>query len=89
MNLTTTYMGMKLANPLVPSASPLSAEIDTIRRMEDAGAAAVVAGLVVATRPGCERFGQRERAPGRQRLIAQHHVTDAMLAPVRPDGSDS
>ena len=42
MDLTTTYMGLKLANPLVPSASPLSEEIDNIRRMEDAGAAAVV-----------------------------------------------
>ena len=42
MDLTTTYMGLKLANPLVPSASPLSEEVDNIRRMEDAGAAAVV-----------------------------------------------
>jgi dihydroorotate dehydrogenase (fumarate) len=42
MDLTTTYMGLKLANPLVPSASPLSEEIDNIRRMEDAGASAVV-----------------------------------------------
>ena len=42
MDLSTTYMGMKLRTPLVPSASPLSEEIDSIRRMEDAGAAAVV-----------------------------------------------
>jgi dihydroorotate dehydrogenase (fumarate) len=42
MNLTTTYMGMTLKNPIVPSASPLSAKVDNIRRMEDAGAAAVV-----------------------------------------------
>jgi dihydroorotate dehydrogenase (fumarate) len=34
-------MGMKLKNPIVPSASPLSADLDTIKRMEDAGAAAV------------------------------------------------
>jgi len=34
-------MGMKLKNPLVPSASPLSASLDNIKRMEDAGAAAV------------------------------------------------
>ncbi|RMF57343.1 MAG: dihydroorotate dehydrogenase-like protein, partial [Calditrichaeota bacterium] len=33
---------MKLRTPLVPSASPLSEEIDTIKRMEDAGASAVV-----------------------------------------------
>ncbi len=42
MDLTTTYMGMALRTPLVPSASPLSEDIDGIRRMEDAGAAAVV-----------------------------------------------
>jgi len=42
MDLTTTYLGMKLRTPLVPSASPLSEEIDNIKRMEDAGAAAVV-----------------------------------------------
>lgn len=42
MDLTTTYMGMKLRSPLVPSASPLSEDIDNIKLMEDAGAAAVV-----------------------------------------------
>jgi dihydroorotate dehydrogenase (fumarate) len=42
MDLTTTYLGMTLKNPIVPSASPLSRHIDTIRRMEDEGAAAVV-----------------------------------------------
>ncbi len=42
MDLTTTYLGKKLKNPLVASASPLSRKIDNIRRLEDAGAAAVV-----------------------------------------------
>lgn len=42
MNLTTSYLGFKLRTPLVPSASPLSENIDNIRRMEDAGAPAVV-----------------------------------------------
>jgi dihydroorotate dehydrogenase (fumarate) len=42
VDLTTTYLGMKLRTPLVPSASPLSEEIDNIKRMEDAGASAVV-----------------------------------------------
>jgi dihydroorotate dehydrogenase (fumarate) len=42
MDLTTTYMGMTLKSPLVPSASPLSENIDNIKHMEDAGAAAVV-----------------------------------------------
>ncbi|PSB34889.1 dihydroorotate dehydrogenase-like protein [Stenomitos frigidus] len=42
MDLTTNYMGLALRSPLVPSASPLSENIDNIQRMEDAGAAAVV-----------------------------------------------
>lgn len=42
MDVSTTYLGLKLKNPLVPSASPLSRKIDNIRRMEDMGAAAVV-----------------------------------------------
>jgi dihydroorotate dehydrogenase (fumarate) len=41
-DLTTTYLGLKLKNPLVASASPLSKKVDTVRRLEDAGAAAVV-----------------------------------------------
>ncbi|RMF90685.1 MAG: dihydroorotate dehydrogenase-like protein [Nitrospinota bacterium] len=42
MDLSTTYMGLSLKNPLVPSASPLSNSVAGIRRLEDAGAAAVV-----------------------------------------------
>jgi dihydroorotate dehydrogenase (fumarate) len=42
MHLTTNYLGMTLKNPLVPSASPLSRSLDMIRRLEDAGASAVV-----------------------------------------------
>jgi dihydroorotate dehydrogenase (fumarate) len=42
MDLTTTYLGMNLKNPIVPSASPLSKDIGRIKEMEDAGAAAVV-----------------------------------------------
>jgi dihydroorotate dehydrogenase (fumarate) len=42
LDLSTKYMGMKLRTPLVPSASPLSEDVDDIKRMEDAGAAAVV-----------------------------------------------
>ena len=42
MDLSTTYLGMKLRTPLVPSASPLSEDLDNIKRMEDAGASAIV-----------------------------------------------
>jgi dihydroorotate dehydrogenase (fumarate) len=42
IDLSTTYMGLNLKNPLVPSASPLSKSLDTLKRLEDHGAAAVV-----------------------------------------------
>lgn len=41
-DLTTQYLGLQLRTPLVPSASPLSQEVSSIRRLEDAGASAVV-----------------------------------------------
>jgi dihydroorotate dehydrogenase (fumarate) len=42
MHLTTHYMGLQLKNPLVASASPLSADLGNIRHLEDSGAAAIV-----------------------------------------------
>jgi dihydroorotate dehydrogenase (fumarate) len=42
IDLSTTYLGLRLRTPLVASASPLSHELDDIRRLEDAGASAVV-----------------------------------------------
>lgn len=42
MDLTTRYLGLNLRTPLVPSASPLSEDLDGVKRMEDAGASAVV-----------------------------------------------
>ncbi|WCJ58294.1 dihydroorotate dehydrogenase-like protein [Fontisphaera persica] len=42
MDLSTTYLGLKLRTPLVPSASVLSEKIDNLKLMEDSGASAVV-----------------------------------------------
>jgi dihydroorotate dehydrogenase (fumarate) len=42
MNLSTNYLGLVLKNPIVASSSPLSHSVDSICRLEDAGAAAVV-----------------------------------------------
>lgn len=42
VDLTTTYLGLKLSSPLVASASPLSAKIDGIKQLADNGAAAIV-----------------------------------------------
>ena len=42
VDLETTYMGMRLAHPVIASASPLSKDIDGVKRLEDGGASAVV-----------------------------------------------
>src|SRR5262245_18301660 len=42
MKLNTTYLGFKLRTQLVPSAWPVSENLDNIKRMEDAGASAIV-----------------------------------------------
>jgi dihydroorotate dehydrogenase (fumarate) len=42
MDLSTTYLGLELPHPLMPGASPLVDDLDTVRRLEDAGAAAIV-----------------------------------------------
>ena len=42
IDMSTQYLGLKLRHPVVPSASPLSDSLDKIKRLEDAGAAAVV-----------------------------------------------
>ncbi len=42
MDLSTTYLGFRLANPLMPGASPMADQLDWVKRLEDAGASAIV-----------------------------------------------
>src|SRR6476659_9585316 len=42
VDLSTTYLGLSLANPFITGASPLGDHLDTVRRLEDAGCAAIV-----------------------------------------------
>jgi dihydroorotate dehydrogenase (fumarate) len=42
MDLSTTYLGLKLKNPIIASASPLSRSMDSMRQLENAGASAIV-----------------------------------------------
>ena len=41
-DLSTQYLGMNLSGPIVVASTPLSESIDNVRRMEDAGASAIV-----------------------------------------------
>jgi dihydroorotate dehydrogenase (fumarate) len=42
MDLSTTYLGLPLSSPLMPGASPMADQLDWVRRLEDAGASAIV-----------------------------------------------
>jgi dihydroorotate dehydrogenase (fumarate) len=42
MNLNTTYMGLSLKSPLIVGSSPLTQDLDTVKQLEDAGAAALI-----------------------------------------------
>lgn len=63
INLSTRYLGLELPTPLVASASPLSHEIDSIRRLEDAGASAVVL------------YSLFEEQLRQERFEIEHHLT--------------
>jgi len=66
LDLSTTYLGLNLRTPLVPSASPFTQELDGVRRLEDAGASAIVFHSVfeeaaqkpesVASRPALDHY---------------------------------
>lgn len=42
VDMTTSYLGLRLAHPFMAGASPMSAHLDSVRRLEDAGSAAIV-----------------------------------------------
>ncbi len=64
MDLSTTYLGLELAHPLMPGASPMVDDLDTVRQLEDAGAAAIVMHSLF-----------EEQIVGEQ--MATHRATDA------------
>jgi dihydroorotate dehydrogenase (fumarate) len=42
MDLSINYLGLKLAHPFMPGSSPMAGNLDTVRKLEDAGASAIV-----------------------------------------------
>ena len=80
MDLSTTYLGLKLPHPIMPGASPMVDKIDLVKRMEDAGAAAIVMHSLF------------EEQLMREELATYHHVdvhaesfAEAMTYLPRPD----
>ena len=57
MKLTTRYLGLELAHPFMPGASPLADTLDSVRQLEDAGASAIVMRSLFEEQILQERFG--------------------------------
>jgi len=57
MELTTNYLGLTLAHPFMPGASPLSDNLDTVRELEDAGASAIVMRSLFEEQVVRDRYG--------------------------------
>ena len=60
MKLTTRYLGLTLAHPFMPGASPLVDCLDTVRQLEDAGASAIVMHSLFEEQILRERFGREQ-----------------------------
>jgi dihydroorotate dehydrogenase (fumarate) len=80
MDLSTTYLGLKLPHPIMPGASPMVDKIDLVKRMEDAGASAIVMHSLF------------EEQLMREELATYHHIdvhadsfAEAMTYLPRPD----
>ena len=83
VDLSTTYLGMKLRSPLVPSASPLSEDLGKIKRMEDAGAGAIVLYSLFEEQLTYTR-GNRRRQSVEGEETAGPHTSGAYPVPVAP-----
>jgi dihydroorotate dehydrogenase (fumarate) len=79
MDLTTKYLGLELSSPLLPGASPLADALDVARRLEDAGAAAVVMRSLFEEQIRNEQIAQHLAA----RLPGEAHA--AMRSTLQPE----
>lgn len=71
MKLTTRYLGLELAHPFMPGASPLADTLDSVRQLEDAGASAIVMRSLFEEQVLQERYGSAGFAFGPDRYLEQ------------------
>ena len=80
MNLTTRYLGLTLAHPFMPGASPLADTLDSVRQLEDAGASAIVMRSLFEEQILHERFGSSRFAFGPDRYLEQLRLIKASVS---------
>lgn len=71
MKLTTRYLGLELAHPFMPGASPLADTLDSVRELEDAGASAIVMRSLFEEQILQDRYGASGFAVGPDRYLEQ------------------
>lgn len=76
MNLTTNWLGLSLKNPFVPSASPLSRDLDSARELQDAGASAIIMHSLFEEAIRAEEEGM---SPFLQQQFTGHAEADSYL----------
>lgn len=83
MKLTTRYLGLELAHPFMPGASPLADTVDSVRRLEDAGASAIVMRSLFEEQILHERHGSSGFTFGPDRYLEQlRRIKAAVSVPV-------
>ncbi len=71
MDLSTTYLGLKLSHPLIPGASPLTDDLDTVKRLEDAGAPALILRSLFEEQIANEQFRQVQDVEAAEESFAE------------------
>jgi len=83
VDLSSSYLGLRLASPVVPGASPLTGDLDSIRRLEDAGAPAVVLPSLFEEQVAAEALGHEGALTDPDRYLRQVRAAkDAVRIPV-------
>ena len=83
MKLTTRYLGLELAHPFMPGASPLADTLDSVRQLEDAGASAIVMRSLFEEQILQERFGSSGFAFGPDSYLEQlRRIKSCVKVPV-------
>src|SRR5579864_2105317 len=88
MNLATTYMGFALPHPIVPGSSPLADNLDTVRRLEDAGAPMIILRSLFEEQLAHEDINVELAgdAPAAAHVDTLSYLPDAKDYVVQPDG---
>jgi dihydroorotate dehydrogenase (fumarate) len=71
MDLSTTYLGLPLPHPFLPGASPMVDDLDTVRRLEDAGAAAIVMHSLFEEQITLEQLGTIHSMEAHEEIFAE------------------